>query len=608
MKKHLYLLLCLFIFSFKASAQFNPDNTFGHPPSTSITYTDPATIPGNSTANWTITNGTITAQTGTTVTVKWNDDYNSSTGTLTHTIKVGTDPAQSTTVTYKIKALKNFTPNNIGGPATVTYCSTATVFYSIPAMKYNYDGGAVSVDGYEWTIPNGWKYPDGVVSNGTTARNIPGVNNGLNLTPDGCHAGTIKVRGYTISGSSYVSYSNFSQWDIVLLPNFIIDGPGQVVCGSTAPLTYTIANASCATVVNWVYPAGWSGPATGSTVTVTPTATNMGTQNITANVTMCGGVVKSKSYPVETILYAVKPTIAGSSTVCSGANQTYSIANPAAGSVVWSVTGTGATILGSNTNPTVTLQFASNGAVTLGATITSPCTDKNNNSTIVLDNIPICTGVPYPNPSTTGAVTICTQGLAGRLNVVTNNACATDYIAYSNSTAIEPNHPNPDYNSAYTVASGDHRAYQYIIGGAGSSKILTSDAAPGTYQLALYAINACGYSGRSNVSVTIKTCGGRDRESSFTVFPNPSSSKLNVTFTPNDAATDSAKTVTTASTAKESNSYFVELLNEKGAVVAKGWTKADGKLSLDVSQLPKKIYYVHIHYGDEVIRKQFIIN
>ncbi|TFF33657.1 T9SS type A sorting domain-containing protein [Mucilaginibacter psychrotolerans] len=427
--------------------------------------------------------------------------------------------------------------------------------------------------------------------------------------PDGCHAGAVKVRGYTYTGSAYVSYSNPQQTTVVLNNNLSVSGPTTVVCGSSAPLVYTLVNGSCASAISWTLPPGWTGTSTTTSITVTPTATNIGPKTVTANVTLCGGTVLHPATTVTPQLFApgLKPAISGATTICTGINQTYSISNPASGTILWTVTGSGATIVGPNNGSSVTLQYATNGGATLGATITSPCQDNTGNSTIVLDNFTICTGVPYPNPSTTADVTICTQGLAGHL-VVIQNSCATSYTCYSNDTDIEPYHANPDYNSSIPVSSGDHRAYQYIVGGAGASKVLTSGTGPGTYHLALYAINACGYSSPSNVIVVVKTCGGKGGRASFAVFPNPSSSQLNIAYTPEETDTVQAKQTSSKTASTTFKGYFVELLNGLGKVVAKGYTNAGGKLSLDVSKLPKNTYYVHIHHGDELIRKQFIVN
>ncbi len=607
MKKLVSVLILIAFFALKASAQFTPDATFGQNPATSIIYT-PSTIsvPVGSTGTWSITNGTITSSPTvlSSVTVKWNDLYTASTGTLTISYTPPGGVLTTYPLTYNIKALKNFTPGPISGSPTQTLCNTATSLYAIPQVAYNFSPTTYA-DGYEWTIPTGWKYPDGSVSDGTTVHNLPTGTNGLYLKPDGCHGGTIKIRAYTLNGATYVSYSNMVQLIVSTTDGITVTGPATVVCGSTAPLTYSFTGGSCASAISWTLPTGWTGTSTTNTITVTPTAVNSGPQTITANVTMCGGVIH-KPFVTTPALFdpAHPPLITGATTLCSGSTQTYSIAPATSGSIVWSVTGTGATILGANNGSTVTLQYVTRGNAVLTATVTSPCTDGSGNSNIPVPGFPICVGVPV-NPSTTGTVSICTQGGIGNV-VVTPDVCSTAYTAYSNTADFFPNHANPDYDASITSIS-DHRSFQYIIGASGTTKPLTTDLGVGTYHIYLFAINSCGYSTQSNVIITVKTCGGRGG-AAFTVFPNPSSSTLNVAYTTDEATTGATTTEQTAVVANNLKSYYVELLNAKGAVVAKGWTNKTGKLSMDISKLAKATYYVHIHHENEVIKKQFIIN
>jgi hypothetical protein len=88
-------------------------------------------------------------------------------------------------------------------------------------------------------------------------------------------------------------------------------------------ITYDVPLVSGATSYTWTLPSGWSGTSTSNSITVT-TGDNSGTISLTAN-NSCGSSTPATLY-VNIQLHPAQPgMITGSTTVCQGSSQTYSI-------------------------------------------------------------------------------------------------------------------------------------------------------------------------------------------------------------------------------------------------------------------------------------------
>ncbi|MFT3683269.1 MAG: M12 family metallo-peptidase [Ferruginibacter sp.] len=106
------------------------------------------------------------------------------------------------------------------------------------------------------------------------------------------------------------------------------------VCPGTSQ-TYSVATVAGATSYTWVLPSGWTGTSTTNSITVT--AGNAGgTISVTA-VNSCGSsTARTATLTITSAIPSQPGTIAGSSTVCAGSAQTYSIAAVAgASSYTW---------------------------------------------------------------------------------------------------------------------------------------------------------------------------------------------------------------------------------------------------------------------------------
>ncbi|HEY0109452.1 MAG TPA: kelch repeat-containing protein, partial [Fibrella sp.] len=259
------------------------------PGTTSYTWTLPAGWSGTSTTN-TIT-ATTAAGTGTVSVTSTNACGQVSTAS-TLAVTAGSAPPQ---------------PGPIGGGATA--CSGVPQTFSITPV-----GGATS---YTWTLPPGW-------TGGSTGASIT-------ATPS-ASGGTISVVANTSCGTSTPSTLAVTIGASPAQPGGIT-GSTTVCSGASQP--YSITPVSGATSYTWTLPAGWSGTSTTTSITAMPGATG---GNITVSASNACGTSLTSSLAVTTTNTPNQPGfITGSSTVCSGIVQVYSVV-PVAGATSYNWT------------------------------------------------------------------------------------------------------------------------------------------------------------------------------------------------------------------------------------------------------------------------------
>ncbi len=191
-------------------------------------------------------------------------------------------------------------PGQIIGPLKVTKDTTVT--YSILSVT-----GATS---YTWTLPSGWAGE----SNTTSINATPGSN---------AKSGNISVTANNSCGSSRETTIN-----VIVADCTPPDQPGTIsglanVCQESTQ-TYSVSAVTGATSYTWLMPAGWtSNKSNSNTITVTPGA-NSGTISVTAN-NACGSSSPRTLNVTVTQIPQQPGPITGSTNVCQGSNQTYSI-------------------------------------------------------------------------------------------------------------------------------------------------------------------------------------------------------------------------------------------------------------------------------------------
>src|SRR5665213_2268609 len=270
---------------------------------TSNTYSISA-VSGATSYTWTMPSG----WTGTSSTNSITATAGSSSGTISVTANNICGSSVATTLDVTVSNGIPLQPGSISGNSAV--CRQSVQTYSIASVS-----GATS---YTWTLPLGWTGTSSTTSITVTV---------------GTSGGNIGVKASNACGNSPLRTMTITTTGVPNQPGSI-SGSNPVCSGSVQ--TYSIAAVSGATSYTWTLPSGWTGTSTSTTINVT-----IGTAggNIIVN-----GNNNCGSSPYRTLfvtVLALPPTpgpITGSTTICSGATQTYSItAVSGATSYLWSL-------------------------------------------------------------------------------------------------------------------------------------------------------------------------------------------------------------------------------------------------------------------------------
>ena len=225
------------------------------------------------------------------------------------------------------------TPGAINGTSNVPVCQSSPLTYSTTAMSIP-NGVNRAADGYEWTIPVGWKFADGTVSNGTPKLFLGTSGRTQQFTPDCRGSGAVIVRAWTnTEGRGTPHYSLPRSLAITRTPNIAISAPAEIKCG--IPFQASLPELACASSYSWTVPSCCTLTGTGRVVTITPAGTAPGTISARANLT--GGCV------VHATDLNVTPSKSGTITGPPAANvclpgTTYTFAEaPTNSTITWSV-------------------------------------------------------------------------------------------------------------------------------------------------------------------------------------------------------------------------------------------------------------------------------
>ncbi len=256
---------------------------------TTNTYTI-AAVSGATSYNWTLPSG----WTGTSSTESINATASATSGTIsvTATNFCGTGIVRNLAVTsISIPGL----PGAITGLASV--CNGSTNGYSIGAVS-----GAT---GYVWTLPSGW-------SGSSTTTSISAIAS--------ANAGDVTVAASNTCGSGPDRTLAVSVISIPAQPG-AITGNNDICNGSSQ--AYSVSPVSGATSYLWTLPSGWTG--TSTTTSISPTASaNSGSVSVRAT-NSCGNSSVEMLAVSVTSIPAQPGIMSGTTPVCNGTTNTYTI-------------------------------------------------------------------------------------------------------------------------------------------------------------------------------------------------------------------------------------------------------------------------------------------
>ena len=541
---------------------------------------------------WLVSNGQTTfsgtGNAGLDVTVIWNNVQATSNtaapkGKLEITVSGCSLPSGEDTYNKEdnivIKTLNGVTPSNITGDGEVAANITSAKTYSVSKVKFPNTGvtsgwtSSVYADSYEWVIPAGWKL-DGVTSDGSSP--FTGKGESVSLVPDAFSQDIIKVRAYSSCNNGYTSnwspVKNITR--TVATPSNITGNNGNnfVICGDTSPITFQVSTVAGATSYTWTKPAGWGGSSSTNNITLTPNGSNAGTITVKANSGPYTSVASSKTLSIEAIDLNNPPTITGSTTVCT-TGSTFILNNvPSQQTVTWAISPSNLVATASGTGTTANISAANpfiSGAASITYTVTG-CTKTNTFSEPIWVGKPsgVSTnpsGVPAVQASLGSWVVIRVNSTPGAstfsLNWWTNNSFALDL--------------NPGYGNCSVECQQIGYNYVYVT-----------------------SSNVCGTSPSRQIPINVTSGGGGGQLGPLLMYsPNPVSNELVVSLSSDD--------VKAQGVIEKGGNYEVILYDSRQKAVYQG-VLDKGTLRIDMSDLPKGIYYLTAYSDVELFRGQII--
>ena len=416
-------------------------------------------------------------------------------------------------------------------PATPATISGITLICSGSSNTYN----AASVSGatnYIWTLPGGW-------SGSSTTNSI--------ATTASATSGTISVIANNTCGSSAAKTLTISVDASAPVITDTISGVDTVCSGSSN--TYGIIAVSGATGYTWTLPNGWTGTSTSNSITTTANSTS-GTVSVTANNSCGSSLAQTLNVIIGGSIPATPGTISGTSVICAGISNTYSIAtvNGATG-YIWTlpIDWTGS----STANYITTTVGAASGAVSVKATnscgtsaaqtlITSVSVSVPGTPGIISGMEAVCAGTAntysiatvsgatsytwtlpsgWSGASSTNSIITTAGSTGGTISIMANNACGSSpakTLTIAVSVAI-PAAPGI-ISGNDTVCQGSSNTYSISavpeattytwslpIGWTGSSTTTsvttTTNSSGGT--ISIQAGNVCGTSSSQIISIIV---------------------------------------------------------------------------------------------------------
>lgn len=246
--------------------------------------------------------------------------------------------------------------------------------------------------------------------------------------------------------------------------------------------------------------------------------------------------------------------IVGSGSICN--NESYFVNNqPLNTSLTWSSSNPSALFI--NNSGVATRQNNFNGQVTITATVANACGSGNISRFVTVG--PPQVGYITVNGQPTSNATVCVNNFAS-LEALPFDANSSYSWSLSN--------PGNAYLTNYYNASTAFNAY-------------TADC----YGLTLQVSNSCGTT-QAALSICAQNCFAR-----YTVYPNPAKDHIAVEFENIDNADALPDDITLLS---EKSTKPVKTVNVQDAFSQKAF-KNGNQIELDVRDLPRGIYYLHIN-------------
>jgi len=458
------------------------------------------------------------------------------------------------------------TPGAITGATSV--CGTQTATYSIAPVA--------NATSYTWSVVSIGGSTNAIIASGQGT-------NSISITyPAGYIGALISVRANNCIGSS--GYRLTYALGMLLIPPIYTsaNNPTTVVCAGTTK-TYEIYKLPNATSYKWTAPLGAlisdGFGQTGNPLTVDsaiskvyitfPAGFISGNVSVLAS-NACG------STPTSTLNVSSVPAVPGNisgptSNLCRKNGQVFSVSAVAnATSYTWTLP-TGATITGSSTGRSITVNF---GNAFTGTGIIS--VKANNSCGSSAASLLVVNSAPAAPRNISGNTNVCKSKTNGAYSI----SSVTGATSYT-----------------WTITGG-----ATIVGSTTGTSVTVrfTSSTSTTVVLSVKANNLCGSSATSTLSInvnfgcrTIEQEENEPTEAIFAAYPNPATTNLNVEY---ESALD--------------EEFTLRLIDMYGKIVMfeKGLT-GEGliKTSLDISQIANGVYLLHLEKDGMLVKVQRIV-
>ncbi|MGV3631198.1 MAG: T9SS type A sorting domain-containing protein [Bacteroidota bacterium] len=340
-----------------------------------------ATVPGALSYTWTLPLGWSGTSSANSISVT----AGSSGGTISVTAdnSCGSSAAQSL-----VLDINDIPSQPLAVSGETDLCSGTGQSYDVAAVA-----GATS---YTWTLPSGWSG-----ASTTTGINATSGSSGvISVTADNaCGSSPAQILAVTVNGAPAQPGA--------------ISGTSAICSGSIG--SYSVTAVAGATSYTWTLPSGWSGTSTTNSMNATA-GTSGGTISVAA-VNSCGSSTQRTLNVTINTAPAQPGTISGTTSICSGTSQAYSVTSVAgATSYTWTLPSGWS---GTSTSNTINTTAGSSGGA-ISVTASNSC----GSSALRTLNVTVNTAPAQPG-TISGLATVC-SGSAQSYSV-TSVAGATSY-------------------------------------------------------------------------------------------------------------------------------------------------------------------------------------
>lgn len=443
---------------------------------------------------------------------------------------------------------------------------------------------------FDWEVTNGWiqfvggqstktvSYDDGGYVQNIYFKNENG-NGKVKITVKDCTGGAASNNGKSSEQTIAIRYLG-SVGDIKINGS-AVGSSATVACGSFTASVDAVTNA---TGYVWELPGGWSGSSTSNSINITTSGSTGGNLKVTAKRSDAPNFnEQNKTTNLSINNFPGTPSVSfsgpSSSHLCTSESATLTASGSNATSYNWTTTGS-ARVNGSTsaTGSSVTLTGSGNGPGTYSVkSYSSACGVESDNSSYAQIHL----GIPtYSSMLANG-------------NTFYGNMCNGASIYF---TALHEGATS--YNWAITSGNGSNAYLTGYSNGTAYFNSYVNDC----YGISIDFTNRCGtYS--PGITVCVDNCFAR-----YAVFPNPVTDQISIEL---GEAKNKKSLPERVDLYEEKSTKKVLSVDVRDAFEKKN-LKANGILTINVEDLPRGVYYLHVtnrdSAGDKLVIQRVVLN